>query len=499
MICSSQRTLDGLHAHIANPARAILCPEPITVGPGLILRRASASDRDALASFNGLIHGEPILYGGHIKSCFDTLPDNAVHPTLNPGCFTVVVDIAYTPHSLDEASNKQNEPLMTTDGLIVATMMSIPQVWQYGETDPFSAHTVPRIPLLAIRPEAIGTHPDYRSKKLAERQLQVHQEWAQALGVDVSFLVGVEGFYRRFGYELAPACMGGRGGFLATVPKHVEKNGEKATEPYVIRLAVLEDAQFITRVDRVSTARRRHLACDLDEAWWRNSIAGKLVEGAFNKRDVFIIEASAEKNAAAPEDARVGFFQLSTVLRVVRYEIDPTASGHSWSTITPSLLRFLAIHSLSLIQKKDQTQTSLPQDWTFGLNLSPSHPCFSAVASDVHLPKIIPEYRMYTKIMDLPKFLERIARVLTYRLKRSITWNSYTGDLALVVNHSNVSAKGGTVIKIMDGSVVSVSPAPERVTLDELVEQGWNAYGVGGGTFFVLMIMGMANASTILE
>ncbi|KAI8839960.1 hypothetical protein BC829DRAFT_403559, partial [Chytridium lagenaria] len=301
--------------------------------------------------------------------------------------------------------------------MIVGTVGSFLQAWVYGDTDPFieslsAKSIVPRIPLLVSRIEAVGTHPDYRSRGLVEKQFDVHHTWAD----------------------------------------NAAGEQEPAPEPYTIRPATVDDAPFITELDRINAIRRRHLTADADEAWWRNMIAGRRMSGSFNKRDIYIIEISD----STANDSRVGFFQLQfTEDMVVRYEITSTHKGHSWST------------------KKAESSNKpipehLPDTWAFTFLLPPAHPVFTALRVDLLMPRIRPEYRMYTRFVDLPRYLSRISPVLTYRLQASPVWRTHTMTLGLCINHGNVGARGGSILNI-DSGVVS--------------EVGWKDYFGGGWDF----------------
>ncbi|KAI8839246.1 hypothetical protein BC829DRAFT_404018 [Chytridium lagenaria] len=374
--------------------------------------------------------------------------------------------------------------------MIVGTVGSFLQAWVYGDTDPFieslSAKSIaPRIPLLVSRIEAVGTHPDYRSRGLVEKQFDVHHTWADVLKADITYVTGLRGYYRRFGYELAPALFGGRSGYPANIPKlkpikNAAGEQEPAPEPYTIRPATVDDAPFITELDRINAIRRRHLTADADEAWWRNMIAGRRMSGSFNKRDIYIIEISD----STANDSRVGFFQLQfTEDMVVRYEITSTHKGHSWST------------------KKAESSNKpipehLPDTWAFTFLLPPAHPVFTALRVDLLMPRIRPEYRMYTRFVDLPRYLSRISPVLTYRLQASPVWRTHTMTLGLCINHGNVGARGGSILNI-DSGVVSVEKAPLGVSLEEV---GWKDYfGAGGGTLMGMMLMGLESATELGE
>jgi hypothetical protein len=578
-----------------------LLPTPIDLGDGHILRHATKSDRYALSAFNGFVHGNETLFGLHTTAYFDMeeMDDHLKHPTVDASFFTVVIDtkrtVAEEPKEGEtEADMKlriQNGKLITTDGLLVSSMLSIPQVWVYGETDPlareattttippktppanafwdeggmtgvvcmndeddpfsaaYASKKAPRIALLAVRPEAVGTHPSYRNKGFVEAQFKAHHAWIDGpRAADLCFVTGIPGFYRKFGYELAPDYLGGRGGFTATLP-NLPKD-EK--EPYVFRRATVEDAEFLTRVDRLAGIRRKHWTCDLDEAWWRNQVGARLLDGAFNQRIVYIIEEApiervvrAEKAEEKVEDGskvegappkaeekieetgnsevtadaaatgiercverltlherRVGFFQIQTyALSVCRYEMDPLSREHNWSTVTHSLLRFLLVHGEEQHRKKtidDPNATALPASQSFTLQVGSNHPSFHAIKSDNILPRIIPPFRYYVRIPNLPNLINKISPVLTHRLRRSPSFHNYMGTLALLPNPNNAAGMGGTIIEIVEGEIVEVRPGQQGESIGPLAGAGANVFGTGGNPGLItMMVMGLRTASDL--
>ncbi|KAJ3095680.1 hypothetical protein HDU97_006613 [Phlyctochytrium planicorne] len=473
-----------------------LCPEPVDLGNGVILRRAEPADKKALINFNGIVHGSKPLVGGLTQSSLDADLDESVkHPSLSHACFTVVVDTKQkTPLTAGTEGGMDDSGFVTTDGLIISSIMSIPQIWMYGETDGSflldSAPSPARVPLLVIRPEAIGTHPSHRSKGLVEKQMDVHHKWANDMNAEASFILGIPGYYRKFGYEPTVEVYWGRSGDLATIPKL----GSDEREKYVLRDASVDDAGFVAKVDRVNSIRRRNIAADLDEASWRNQIGGRNVAGSLNKRDVYVIEEAEGDGKGKP----IGFIQINAINRIIRYEIDPS-SRHSWAAVTPSLLRWIPKRDLKLLQAKAPETTSLPSDYTFTIAISKDHPIFKTIPVNNHLPKLFPPFKVYTRIMNVPRFLEAIKPVLNARLKSDPCWHNYSGQLAILGNPVEASSKGGCIIHIAEGSIEKVERAARGETLQSLAKSAVNVFCPVGGLLIYNVLFGAMTASKLVE
>ena len=98
------------------------------LGDGLVLRRATAADSEALAAFNAAIFGEPgAANEGYVAWTRDLKGD---HPTC-AGDFTLVEN--------------------TRSGAIVSSVALIGQTWSYHG-----------IEFGVGRPELVGTHPETR-------------------------------------------------------------------------------------------------------------------------------------------------------------------------------------------------------------------------------------------------------------------------------------------------------------------------------------------------
>jgi hypothetical protein len=133
---------------------------PLDLGDGLILRRDTKADTQALVDFNGKIHAE----GGTERE--DKVAEwtrdlmEKPHPTFEVGDFTIVED--------------------TEKGKIVSTLNLISQTWAYGG-----------IPFGVGRPELVGTDPDYRHRGLVRAQFDVIHQWSAARGEQMQGITGI--------------------------------------------------------------------------------------------------------------------------------------------------------------------------------------------------------------------------------------------------------------------------------------------------------------------
>src|SRR5512138_3220483 len=110
------------------------------LGNGLVMRRSTSEDADALAAFNGRIHGEDELDSKRVAAWTHDLLARP-HPTMNPDGCTIVEEAA--------------------TGRIVSSMNLIPQTWTYEG-----------IEFGVGRPELVGTLPEYRNRGLIRAQFE---------------------------------------------------------------------------------------------------------------------------------------------------------------------------------------------------------------------------------------------------------------------------------------------------------------------------------------
>ena len=348
------------------------------LGDGLVLRRATTADTEALVAFNVEIHREP---GEDIDPSMAAwvrdLMDGG-HPTCAAGDFTVVVE--------------------SGSGQIVSSLNLIPQTWTYGG-----------IPFGVGRVELVGTRPDYRRRGLVRRQMAVVHRWSADRGHLVQAITGIPHYYRRFGYELALDLFGGRTGYR----HHVPDLAAGATEPFRVRPATTEDLPFVAGLEE--TARRRSLVAAVrDEALWRYELDGRRDE---KRRALRIVEE--------PDGRPVGYLVhigelWGPGMVVLAYEL---VSGTSWLAATPTVLRYLKATGEAYQERPGA------RPWTaFTFALGAEHPVYRAIPE--RLPRTAPPFTYYLRVPDLAAFLRHVAPVLEGRLAASVA-AGHTGELRL--------------------------------------------------------------------
>lgn len=338
------------------------------LGNGLILRCATPEDADALAEFNGRIHGENELDAQRVRAWTHDLLARP-HPTLRPSDFTIV----------EEAATAR----------IVSSLNLIPQTWSYEG-----------IEFGVGRPELVGTDPEFRNRGLVRAQFEEIHKWCEERGYIVQAITGIPYYYRLFGYEMALDLGGRRVGFEANLPKL--KQGEE--EPYRIRPATESDLAFIAEL--YAHAIQRHaIACVHTPEILKYELNGQSEENIDWYPTQVIEDLSGE---------RIGYFQHQhyngrTGVSAIWYELKP---GISWLAVTPGVVRYLWKKGQEYAQRDGQTCTS------YGFMLGAQHPVYEALGKD--LPEAHGPYAYYIRVPDLVGFLNHIKPALEKRLAESI-------------------------------------------------------------------------------
>jgi hypothetical protein len=338
------------------------------LGSGLIMRRGSSADAEALAEFNGRIHGESEQDTQRVAAWTHDLLSRP-HPTLRPEDFIVV----------EEAET----------GRIVSSLNLIPQTWSYEG-----------IEFQVGRPELVGTLPEYRNRGLVRAQFEEIHKGCADRGLVVQAITGIPYYYRLFGYEMALDLAGRRFGYEPNVPKL--KDG--AGEPYPIRPANPADLPFIASVYEQAT-KRHAIACVRTPEIFRYELDGQSYDNA-NHYETYIIE----DRSGEP----VGYFQHPTALGMtgltaIWYELKP---GVSWLDVTPWVIRHLWKRGHEYAQRDGKTCTS------FGFMLGAQHPAYEVLGRN--LPSIHVPYAWYLRVPDVPGFLNRVKPALEKRLAESV-------------------------------------------------------------------------------
>ncbi len=362
-------------------------PLPRDLGDGLILRRATVADTDALADFNARMHhyddGSP-QEGVRIWTQ-DMLRGD--HPAVTANDFLIVEE--------------------TRTKTIASTVCFIGQQWAYDG-----------VPFGVGRPELVGTNPRFRGRGLVRTQFAVLHEWSAARGDHLQAITGIRWYYRQFGYEYALDLEGGRHGAFADVPALADD----ATEPYILRPAAERDIPFLAALD-AAAAQRQPVTCLRDDALWEYELHGK-TSGNVGRRVMFIIE-DAQTGAA------VGFVshpvrKWQGRLWLTNWEM---IAGVSWAAVAPSVLRFMRHTGEQMAQETNKPCTN------YLLAFGAVHPSYAVLASKLN--RTDRPYAWYLRVTDVPGFVRHIAPALERRIAVSPV-AGYTGELLLNFYRSGV-------------------------------------------------------------
>ncbi|KAJ3061006.1 hypothetical protein HDU98_003065 [Podochytrium sp. JEL0797] len=506
-----------------NSARPHLCPTPIDLGDGLILRRGEPGDRDELAAFNAKMH---FPSAGRGTEDFFSPKENARHPTLDHSCVTVIVD-----------TSKNNK--------IVSSVYSVPQIWIYGSPDPL-VEGKNQVTLIVVRLEAVATDPEVRGKELVKKQFDLHHAWADALGASITFVGGLPQYYARFGYDLSPSRGAGMGGNKgSTIPLLAARKKMHEMMPSLptlsFRQATAADSDFMTTLLRKNQSRREGLWTDIPASVWPHHMVSKQ-NGSFNKHDSFVLEAKTGDAVQA-----CGFVQINGYSGFVNvFELDDAVESVSWTAATIELLSWLQeYHFLYRIAKdaavkapypepipeisesdvvavtesvekielapnvsipvaadsprhelSPPTPTTLPDDWTFKLSLGSSHPCYLSIPSTTLPINFNTPYYWFSRIPNLTRFLQTITPILNHRLKSSITFTNFSCTIAIMFGIH--SAAGAAVITLHHGRIVSICEGEKGLTRTALTDAG-AFYLCCNGTSWIRMVLGHRTASEVQE
>ena len=344
------------------------------LGAGLILRRSSPEDAEALSAFCGEIHSEqPDKRDEQVVAWTRDLLTRP-HPRFHPDDFTIVEEAA--------------------TGRIVSTLNLISQTWTYEG-----------IPFGVGRPELVGTLPEYRNRGLVRLQFDEIHGWSAERGELVQAITGIPFYYRLFGYEMAIDLDGWRGGYEINVPKLTP--GE--TEPCTFRPATEADVPFIAGVYRSGCA-RYPIACVRDEAIWRYELLGR--DPIVSQPLIIIEDLGGNSIGLLRHHPQLG--KRGVVLSL--YELK---DGTSWLEITPAVIRYIWQTGQEYAR---QTGKACP-GFVFGLG--ESHPVYDVFRE--RLPEKPHPYAWYVRVSALPHFLMHIAPALEKRLADSPACG-YTGE-----------------------------------------------------------------------
>ncbi len=370
---------------------------PRDLGDGLVLRFATPADAEALAQFNGYIHGnerpdhfDPMVAAWTRDFCSEQ------HPTCGPSNVTLVED--------------------TRVSKIVSSVCLIPQTWTYAG-----------IPFEVGRPEAVGTDPDYRRRGLVRMQFEALHAKSEAMGHLVQGITGIPWYYRQFGYEYALDLDVGRLTHWASVPTLQE--GE--AEVYRLRPMTMEDLLLVKALYEKDCSRSL-VACPRPDWLW-HAILEWYSPDSYARKHLHIIETV--------EGRAVGYVAPHREIWDDRFMIDEFAvvEGQPLRAIVLSALR--ALKPMADAETAAQKKTCRWLFWRFGRE----HPVYDAIPELLSSPR--PPYGWYIRVADVPGFLRHIAPALQARLAQSamaghtgeIKIHEYTGGFHMVFDKGKLA------------------------------------------------------------
>lgn len=349
------------------------------LGNGLVLRRSTGADVDALAEFIVRVFSRPesgdleLGLGAWVRELLD-----GGHPTFGADDFTIV----------EETSGRR----------IVSALCLISQRWSYGG-----------IEFGMGRPELVGTLPEFRRRGLVRRQMEVVHRWSAERGQMMQGITGIPWYYRQFGYEMAIDLGGARSGYAPQVPALAE--GE--VESFRFRPAAEADLPFVAGLYDQGRARYR-VSCVRDAAMWRRELGANLASEAH--RELRIIERADMKPVGLlihPPKVWHG------AIAATWYEL---SAGVPWLAVTPAVIRYLWATGREYSERDDKPLER------FAFNLGAEHPAY--VAAGPRLVYTRPPYAWYVRVPDVLGFLRHVVPALEASLASSAA-AGYSGELRL--------------------------------------------------------------------
>jgi hypothetical protein len=371
------------------------------LGDGLILRRTTAGDAEALAAFNA----DQIRF----QDAAAPFPPLAVwtrdlltgrHPTFKPEDGLIVEE--------------------RKTGAIVSSMLLISQAWEYGGAS-----------IRVGQSELVGTRPDYRGRGLVRAQFEVLHRWSAERGELMQIIAGIPWFYRQFGYEMALPRGGGprfsRGDLTPPAPD--------APLPFRVRPMRADDLPFVVDLDHRSRARGL-VSVPRDERLWRYELEGHS-PGSLTRVEFRVIETAGGERAGFI--SHIPALWAGSAAALTHYEIRP---GLSWREPFAAVHAYLEATGTAYAARDGGTFTQI-QLWHVGLE----NPLYETM----RFAERWRPYALYARIPDLAAFFRAVAPALERRLAAS-PLAGHTGTLTLS------TYREGVRLVFADGRLATAEP-----------------------------------------
>ena len=369
------------------------------LGDGLVLRRGTPADSEALARFNAIVHAEaPAAVDLQIAHWTRDL-SNGRHPSMRAGDFLIVED--------------------TRAHRIASTLSLLSHRFRYGDVE-----------FPAGQPELVGTHPDYRRRGLVDAQMEVVHRWSEERGQLVQVIDGIPWYYRQFGYEMALEHSATRVAYASQLAA-VSLSADPSR--YRVREARESDLAFIDACHRVD-AERLLLHCVRDEAFLRYELSERSPLSV-PKRLYKIVEDSRGHCVAA-------FSHHPVLWQDMLYsEFVQPAEGVAWQDISEVYLKELDRAGRALAARDGGSFRGV------GFDLGSRHPLHNAIPD--LLSQARTPYAWYVRVPDIVAFLSHVSPVLERNLAESdLARQSATLDISLYRQGIRIVLESGRVAAI---------------------------------------------------
>lgn len=399
------------------------------LGDGLVLRRASKRDTEALVKMQLQAFANPDTgeedeaLGGWVRAML-----GGKHPTFRPQDFLIVQDTK-------------------TDAIASCTCL-ISQTWSMGD-----------ISFGVGRVELVATMPAYQRRGLIREQFRVLHEWSCERGELLQSITGIPYYYRQFGYEYAIEMAAPRQTY---VPQQVPELKKGEHEKFRLRHAKRADLQFVAKMYRTS-AKHFLVSCERDlkmfeyeelretnpinghSRWWDviETLKGERVGILLHSREVYKGHHNIQYFELLPA------FDWQEVTPFVIRELVRRAPGYANDSIALNALRWY---------------------------LASNHPMYEILAD--RFAPIMGDYAWYIRVPDLPAFLMKIAPIFKKRLAAS-QFRNYTGTLRLNF------FRDGVALHFKNGTLKSAGPW--RATASDYGQSGYGSASFPDRTFLKML------------
>ena len=341
------------------------------LGNGLVRRWTTADDTERLAELVGTVFRGDDDEVPNPRSMAEARAMMAPgSPYMTPGDFAVVEDTAAPARPL------------------VCCTCFWRMRWDYAG-----------IPFAVTRPEMVGTHPDYRNRRLVGSLFEMIHARAAAEGHLVQGITGIPYYYRQFGYEYVLDLGGSRTTYLSLFSDEGDRPAAGA-----LRLATTDD---VPRIAALYAGRRGDSLIwhTPPEQLFRQEVAAATAPGVTEEDAIghlrgrywMILDAGGGVCGYLWASAR----RYGRTLNVDEVVLEPRPN---MAELVSGLLRSLR----DLADSCPGVRPDVPPCTEIRFEMGRSDPLYDLLGHEL-APAVEPPYAWYLRVPDIPAFLRLIA------------------------------------------------------------------------------------------